>query len=109
MYETKLNTRIVKGEEIETWEREIYDANVLTVEVGTNGYKGGDSGHGSRVYLRFTDEGGTDLNARVQTTPYGNTTEIEITLGGDAELSTMIKALKFAVKVLKEQSRETGK
>lgn len=25
------------------------------------------------------------------------------------ELSTIIKALKFAVKVLKEQSRETGK
>lgn len=108
MYETKLNTRIVKGEEIETWEREFYDANVLSVEVGTNGYKGGDSGHGSRVYLRFTDEGGTDLNARVHTTPYG-TTEIEITLGGDAELSTIIKALKFALKVLKEQSRETGK
>ena len=44
MYETKLNTRKVNGKEIETWEREIYDANILSVEAGTNGYQGGDTG-----------------------------------------------------------------
>ena len=31
---------------------------------------------------------------------------VEIVLGGDSELETMIKALKFIVKVLEDQSNE---
>ena len=106
MYEVASNTRRVKGVDIETWEREIIDANILTVEAGTNGYHGGDTGHGSRTYIRISDEGGTDLNARVIKDRYGDTTGIEIALGGDAELSTIIEAFKFITKVL-EEGRET--
>ena len=107
MYEVASNTRRVKGVDIETWEREIIDANILTVEAGTNGYQGGDTRHGSRTYIRISDEGGTDLNARVIKDRYGDTTGIEIALGGDAELSTIIEAFKFITKVL-EKGRETA-
>lgn len=107
MYEVASNTRRVKGVDIETWEREIIDANILTVEAGTNGYQGGDTGHGSRTYIRISDEGGTDLNARVIKDRYGDTTGIEIALGGDAELSTIIEAFKFITRVL-EEGREAA-
>lgn len=106
MYETKLNTKKVNGKEIETWEREIYDANILSVEAGTNGYQGGDTGHGSRTYIRIQDEGGTDIGARAITDKFGFTSGIEIALGGDAELSTIIEALEFVTQVLKDQIKE---
>lgn len=106
MYEVTSNTRKVNGVDIETWSREIIDANILSVETGTNGYQGGDSGHGSRTYIRIQDEGGTDIAARAITDKFGFTNGIEIALGGDAELSTIVEALEFAVKVLKDQIKE---
>lgn len=102
MYEVKSRTRKIKGVDVETWEREIIDANILSVEAGTNGYQGGDTSHGCRTYIRISDEGSTDINARVIENRYGDTTGIEITLGGDAELSTIIEAFKFITKVLDE-------
>ena len=86
MYEVKSRTRKIKGVEVETWEREIIDANILSVEAGTNGYQGGD----------------TDIHAKVIENRYGDTMGIEISLGGDAELATIIEALKFITKVLEE-------
>lgn len=102
MYEVVSKTRRVKGVDIETWEREIIDANILSVEVGTNGYQGGDTNHGSRTYIRIGDKGGTDMNAKVLRDCDGNTLGVEITLGGDSELSTIIDAFKFITKVLEE-------
>ena len=107
MYEVASKTRRIKGVDVETWEREIIDANILSVEAGTNGYQGGDTGHGGRTYIRISDEGGTDLSAKVLKDRYGDTSGIEIALGGDAELSTMIEALKFITKVL-EEGREAA-
>lgn len=105
MYEIASRTRRVNGVDVETWEREIIDANILSVEAGTNGYQGGDTGHGSRTYIRISDEGGTDISAKILKNRYGDTSGIEIALGGDAELSTMIEALRFILKVL-EDGRE---
>lgn len=107
MYEVASKTRRVGGVDIETWEREIIDANILSVEAGTNGYQGGDTGHGGRTYIRISDEGGTDISARVIKDRYGDTSGIEIALGGDAELSTIIEAFKFITKVL-EEGREAA-
>ena len=107
MYEVASNTRRVNGVDVETWEREIIDANILSVEAGTNGYQVGDTGHGGRTYIRISDEGGTDISARVIKDRYGDTSGIEIALGGDAELSTMIEALKFITMVL-EDGRESA-
>lgn len=105
MYEVTSGTRRVNGVDVETWEREIIDANILSVEAGTNGYQGGDTGHGSRTYIRINDEGGTDISAKVLKNRYGDTSGIEIAFGGDAELSTTIEALRFILKVL-EDGRE---
>lgn len=83
-----------------------FTTRTFSVEAGTNGYQGGDSGHGSRTYFRISDEGGTDLSARVMTDCFGDTHGVEIALGGDAELSTMVEALKFATRVLEDQIKE---
>lgn len=97
-------TRIVNGKEVPTFIREITSCNLLEVEAGTNGYQGGDTGHGSRTYFRIQDLGGTDIQARVLGR-YGDE-GIEVSLGGDCELETVITALKFITKVLEDQSKE---
>ena len=106
MYETTCTTRKINGVDIETWSRDIIDANLLSVEAGTNGYQGGDTGHGSRTYIRIQDEGGTDIGVRTITDKFGFTSGVEIALGGDAELSTIIEALEFVTKVFQDQIKE---
>lgn len=104
MYAITEKERNVDGTTITTFSREIFNANVLEVEAGTNGYQGGDSGHGSRTYFRIENAGGTDIEARL-IGPYG-TDGIEISLGGDSELETIITALKFITKVLADGAME---
>lgn len=103
MHEIRRDGRVLAdGTEIVTYAREITMANSIVVEAGTNGYMGGDSGHGSRTYLRIEDMGGTDMRAR----PLGRYADegFELVLEGDCELTTMITALKFAARVLEEQA-----
>ena len=89
MYEIKENRReLFDGTKITTYTRDVVSANILQVEAGTTGYKGGDTGHGGRTYFRISDEASTDIH------------------GGDCELETMIRALKFITKVLEEESEE---
>ena len=104
MFAINEDTRIVKGMEVTTFSREIVSGNILEVEAGTNGYHGGDSGHGSRTYFRISDFGGTDIQARVLG-KYGDE-GFEVFLGGDCELETIITALKFITQVLEEESKE---
>jgi hypothetical protein len=96
--------RRIGGIEVPTYKREIVSANVLEVEAGTNGYQGGDAGHGSRTYFRIENEGGTDIQVR----PLGRYGDegFEVTLGGDCELETIITALKFISKVLEDGAKE---
>lgn len=82
---------------ITTYEREIWSANALKVEAGTNGLKGGDSGHGSRTYFSIEDIASTDIV--IESTETG----FEVSLGGDCELETIIRALNFIIYVLEEQ------
>lgn len=106
MYEIKENRReLFDGKEITTYTRDVVSANILQVEAGTTGYKGGDTGHGGRTYLRITDLGGTDIRVNPIQDHYGNG-GFEVTLGGDCELATMITALKFITQVLEEESKE---
>ena len=104
MYEIKENNRKIDGMDVTTYTREIHSANVLSVEAGTNGYQGGDSGHGSRTYFRITDCGSTDI--RVKAHGVDGDEGLEVTLGGDCELETIIRALKFITKVLEDQAKE---
>jgi hypothetical protein len=106
MYEIKENRRTLHdGTEITTYTRDVVSANILQVEAGTTGYKGGDTGHGGRTYFRIQDEASTDMDVKPIITRYG-CDGFEVTLGGDCELETMIRALKFITKVLEDESEE---
>ena len=100
----KLNYREVNGEIVPTVIEEINGANLLFVEVGTNGKKGGDSGYGCRTYIKIVDESGTDIKARSIDTEDRKNAGIEIMLGGDSELNTIIEALKFCTKILEQSA-----
>jgi len=106
MYAITEKERNIDGTIITTFSRDIYNANILEVEAGTNGYKGGDSGHGSRTYFRIENAGGTDIEAHL-IGPYG-TDGIEVSLGGHCELETIITALKFITKVLEDGATEVN-
>lgn len=105
MFEVRENERILSdGTKITTYSRSVVSANILSVEAGTTGYMGGDSGHGGRTYFRIEDEGSTDI----QVHPLGRYGDegFEVTLGGDCELETVIRALKFITKVLEDEAKE---
>ena len=106
MYEIKESRReLFDGTEITTYTRDVVSANILQVEAGTTGYKGGDTGHGGRTYFRISDESSTDIHVTPFMDRFG-CKGFEVTLGGDCELETMIRALKFITKVLEEESEE---
>ena len=100
------------GVTITKFSREITSANILSVEAGTTGYMGGDTGHGGRTYFCIKNCGGTDIRVRliVNGQPIGDGEHaengwidgFEVILGGDTELETIIRALKFIVKVLED-------
>ena len=107
----------VDGTKIRTAITSITSANILTVEAGTTGYKGGDSGHGGRTYLRIKDDSSTDMRCTLKGVFYDehgrsslrsydthNANQIEIILGGDTELDTFISALRFAADVLEKKA-----
>lgn len=105
MHEIRENMRILPdGTRIRTYIRDVVSANILEVEAGTTGYRGGDSGHGGRTYFRIEDEAGTDI--RVYPIGRCGSEGFEVVLGGDCELETMIRALKFITKVLEEEAGE---
>lgn len=106
MYEvTERRRKLDDGTEITTYTRDVVSCNILQVEAGTTGYMGGDTGHGGRTYFRIKDEGGTDIDIKPFMDRFGSE-GFEVTLGGDCELDTMIRALKFITKVLEEESEE---
>ena len=105
MHEIRENMKILPdGTRIRTYIRDVVSANILEVEAGTTGYRGGDSGHGGCTYFRIEDEAGTDIRV-YQIGRYGSE-GLEVVLGGDCELETMIRALKFITKVLEEEAGE---
>lgn len=106
MYEvTERRRKLDDGTEITTYTRDVVSCNILQVEAGTTGYMGGDTGHGGRTYFRIKDEGGTDIDIKPFMDRFGSD-GFEVVLGGDCELETMIRALKFITKVLEEESEE---
>ena len=105
MYAIEEGLKKINGAEVDTFRREVVDGHAcLEVEAGTTGYMGGDTGHGGRTYFRIEDTGGTDI----QIHPLGRYADegFEVFLGGDCELETIIRALKFITKVLEEESKE---
>lgn len=108
MYEVSKDSREIDGIEVTTWNRVIEKGNVLGVEVGTNGYWGGNSDHGSRTYVRVENLSGTDLRASTLLDRDGSC-GVEIILGGDCALESFIEALEFVLKTLKDGIEEGSK
>ena len=105
MYEvTQRRRKLEDGTEITTYTREVISCNILQVEAGTNGFQGGDSGHGSRTYFRIKNLASTDMDVQVTGDKY-ECEGFEVTLGGDCELETIITALKFITKVLEDGAK----
>ena len=96
--------RTVEGQKVTTWTREVSDCNIFKAEAGTNGFQGGDWGHGSRTVLNLRDLGGTDFYCTVNGDRYEQPDEIEIVLGGDSELATIKEVLRWWLNVLAAQS-----
>ena len=98
--EIEENTREVSGmggpKKVKTYSIWIPGANTC-VEVGTNGYHGGDTGNGGRAFIQIGSEG--DIKITVDETGR----EAAIELAGDWEISEFIDCLKFAVAVLEKQ------
>ena len=85
----------------ELYSSEFGTFNTLGVSVETNGYQGGYSVHGGRTYICFEDLSSTDIDAVVSSGQDTNT-KLEIMLGGDSELDSMIDALRWAADKLEE-------
>mgnify|MGYP003532578299 FL=1 len=78
-----------------------------TVTCGTNGYKGGDWGHGSRTYVKV--EGGilSEYEIRkIDEDKYGSSSGFEIAVGGDCELDSMIETFEAIASNLKKMKKE---
>jgi len=86
--------------------KEITNANILKVQVGTNCPQGGDHGHGGRTLFRLIDRASTSMRCRVNRGPLVEASEIEIVLGGDAEHATFIEALEFALRILQSEQSD---
>ena len=108
MYEVSSKNEVINGEMVTVWKRDVINANIISVEAGTTGYRGGDSGHGGRTVIRIEDEGSTDIEVTPIKRVRGGNGGVEIKLGGDAELATIIEGLKWITKVLEEEARDNS-
>ena len=104
MFAITEGTRKVFGTEITTYTRDVVSANLLEVEAGTNGFQGGDAGHGSRAYIRIENMGGTAI--QVNALGHDGAHGFELHLCCDRQLETMITALKFITKALEDGAKE---
>lgn len=87
-------------------QKEIVNANLLTVTIGSTGFMGGDAGHGGRTFFEIKDDACTCISAEIDGIEIDNFSKIKICLGGDSELETFIDALFFAARSLKEIAGE---
>ena len=94
------------------YETEVIGANVLAARAVTNGYKGGDAGHGSHSYIELEDLGGTAMEVSVNDEKHvevyatGDVVnpKVRIDVFGDTELMTLIDALRFMADALEESA-----
>ncbi|MGN8697017.1 hypothetical protein ACTNE3_07720 [Bacillota bacterium HCP3S3_F1_1] len=102
MYEVISGERDVSRVAVDTFKRQVAVGDgILEVEAGTNGY-----GPASRTYLRLQDIMGTDMDVEETHDSKGHVDGIVLKLAGGSELTAIINALNFMVKVLDEQRRE---
>lgn len=86
--------------------KDVIECNWLKVAVGTNGYQGGDTGHGGRTLFELHNESCTDMRVSVNGGNLTDADHVAIVLGGDCELSTFKQSLLFAYEALEAMQPE---
>ena len=81
----------------------ITNANLLTVQVGTNCPQGGNYSHGGRTVFRIIDDGATSLRLRIDGKEEKRPAKVELIFSGDSEAESFVEALEFAARVLRGQ------
>ena len=83
----------------------ITDTCCMKFSAGTTGFKGGDSGHGSRTTICIQDIGGSDIRIKDKTdmTNFSNGS-VAIAVGGDAELRLLIDGLRWMADTLENKA-----
>jgi hypothetical protein len=96
--------------------KEFVSANMFDVDIHHNGYQGGDAGHGGFVDIKFKNFQDTSLEVSVvpsnhltnllDTDTFGVTIQepksIRLIFKGSTERDTLVEALEFIVKELKD-------
>lgn len=75
--------------------QEFTSANIISVTLEHNGFKGGDSGHGGFVRIVIQDLAGTSMELNGE-----EVEKFELVIRGDSERDTFLSALKMIVKEL---------
>lgn len=86
------------------------ETQFTSVTCGTNGYKGGDWGHGSRTYVKV--EGGCLIDyqiRKIDEAKDGTSNGFEIAVGGDCELDSLIETFETIASTLKNMKNEITK
>lgn len=96
---------IFNDKEIQTKSIQIGGCGWLTVECGSNGYDGGDSGHGGKAVVCIDGGDDADFNVSVsKSNKYRDKDNcLEIRVGGDCEMENLADALLWMSRVLKSQ------
>lgn len=84
---------------------EITSANIIQATIESNGYHGGDAGHGGFVSLEIKDLASTCMDVEVDR-HMGDLERVKLTFRGDCEKETLLTALRFFVKALEEERGE---
>lgn len=100
MCEIKKTSETIDGTEIEVFQRETWSACGMEFSAGTNGYRGGDAGHGSVTLARIRNLAGTSIEVKTK-----DGTGVDIILRGDCELYDFCKGLRFILDVLSDGRR----
>lgn len=87
-------------DEFVTTHEAAFFGSLLSAKAWTTGYHGGDTGHGSHTLFRIARTGSADMKV----TTNEDQDMVEVELGGDWELSTIIDALDFISTVLRHEA-----
>lgn len=89
---------------------QLYGACCCKMTAGTNGFHGGDGGHGCSSFIEIEDDGGLGWAAFVQPTSKDcalvqhQPNKVRLEFYGDEELNALIKSLELAATILREQA-----
>ena len=84
---------------------EITDHAILRITVGTNGYQGGDGGHGGKTQVEFMMDGGGNMEVEAGEGDYSEAF-CKFSLKGDSELFVMIEGMREAANRLERMAHK---